>query len=156
VSGLDPTLEPERRDPTLEPERLRRIEVINGVCGRRRWSVDEKARILEQTLVPGAVVSEVARRHGLSPQQLFGWRREARRMNEAYAAPTAFVPAVLEASASAAVVEPRPGRRRRRRRSSRTSASGIEIEIDGVAVWVGPGASPKSIEAVIRALKGGP
>jgi transposase len=157
VSGLDPTLEPERRDPTLEPERLRRIEVINGVCGRRRWSVDEKARILEQTLVPGAVVSEVARRHGLSPQQLFGWRREARRMNEAFAAPTAFVPAVLEGSASAAVVEPRPGRRRRRRGSSRTSASGaIEIEIDGVAVWVGPGASPKSIEAVIRALKGGP
>ena len=153
MSGLDPTLEPERRDPTLEPERLRRIEMINGVCGRRRWSVDEKARILEQTLVPGAVVSEVARRHGLSPQQLFGWRREARRMNEASAAPTAFVPAVLEGS----VVEPRPGRRRRRRGSSRTSASGaIEIEIDGVAVWVGPGASPKSIEAVIRALKGGP
>jgi transposase len=62
---------------TLEPERPpRRIEVINGAGGRRRWSADDKARILEETLVPGAVVSEVSRRHGLTPQQLFGWRRE--------------------------------------------------------------------------------
>lgn len=149
MSGLDHTLEPERS--------LRRIEVITGGGGgRRRWSVDEKARILEQTLVPGAVVSEVARRHGLSPQQLFGWRRDARRPNEVAAMPTAFVPAVVEIPAPVAVVEPRPGRCRRQRRASRTLVSGaIEIEIDGVVVRVGPGASPKAIEAVIRALKAG-
>ena len=68
ASGFELTLEPERPP--------RRIEVINGAGGRRRWSADDKARILEETLVPGAVVSEVARRHGLTPQQLFGWRRE--------------------------------------------------------------------------------
>ena len=45
VSGLDLTLEPERR--------LRRIEVINGAGGRRRWSAEDKARIVEETLVPG-------------------------------------------------------------------------------------------------------
>ena len=68
-----------RFDLTLEPERVaRRIEVINGAGGRRRWSADDKARILEETLAPGAVVSEIARRHGLRPQQVFGWRREAR------------------------------------------------------------------------------
>ncbi len=48
-------------------------------------------RILEETFVPGAVVSVVARRHGLTPQQLFTWRREAR---QAAAALPAFVPAV--------------------------------------------------------------
>jgi transposase len=36
---------------------------------------DDKARIIEETLAPGAVVSDVARRHELSPQQLFTWRR---------------------------------------------------------------------------------
>jgi transposase len=41
----------------------------------------------------GARVCEVARRHGLTPQQLFTWRREARRRSEAFAAVPAFVPA---------------------------------------------------------------
>nr|WP_249157506.1 transposase [Bradyrhizobium diazoefficiens] len=49
--------------------------------GRRRWfSKDDKARIVEETLVPGAVVSEIARRHGLTPQQVFTWRRQARQL----------------------------------------------------------------------------
>src|SRR5271155_790988 len=61
-----------------EPEPVHRLEVITGTGRRRRFSDDDKARIVEETLAPGAVVSEVARRHGLSPQQLFGWRRQAR------------------------------------------------------------------------------
>ncbi|WP_150108577.1 transposase [Methylobacterium sp. 4-46] len=48
-------------DLTLEPERVRRFEVITGAGGRRTWSAEAKARILEETLLPGAVVSEVAR-----------------------------------------------------------------------------------------------
>lgn len=57
---------------------VRRIELITGAARRRRWSSDEKARIVVESLRPGANISEVARRNGLSPQQLFGWRREAR------------------------------------------------------------------------------
>jgi len=57
---------------------VRRIELITGVGRRRQWSDDEKARIIVESLRPGANVSEVARHNGLSPQQLFGWRREAR------------------------------------------------------------------------------
>ena len=57
---------------------LRRLELITGTGRRRRWSTDEKARILVESLRPGANISEVARRNGLSPQQLFGWRREVR------------------------------------------------------------------------------
>ena len=61
---------------------VRRIELITcpgSYSGRRRqWSQDDKARLVIESLKPGTNVSEVARRHGLSPQQLFGWRREAR------------------------------------------------------------------------------
>ena len=67
-------------DHKLEPmpSVARRVEVFTGTGRRRRWSSDEKARILEETLAVGAVVSEVARRHGITSQQLFGWRRSAR------------------------------------------------------------------------------
>lgn len=57
---------------------VRRIELITGTGRRRQWSTDDKARIIVESLKPGANVSEVARRHGLNPQQLFGWRRQAR------------------------------------------------------------------------------
>ncbi|MBC5799218.1 MAG: transposase [Candidatus Eremiobacteraeota bacterium] len=45
---------------------------------RRRWSDDEKARILEETLAPGARVSDVARRNDVAMSVLFTWRRKAR------------------------------------------------------------------------------
>ena len=41
---------------------FRRVEVLTGPARRRRWSAQEKARIVEETLAPGARVSEVARR----------------------------------------------------------------------------------------------
>jgi transposase len=57
---------------------VRRIELITGAERRRRWSDDDKARIVVESFSSGSNVSEVARRNGLSPQQLFAWRREAR------------------------------------------------------------------------------
>ena len=68
-------------DLTLKPEAttLRRLEVITGTGRRRQFSEDFKAGIVEETLVPGAIVSDVARRNGLTPQQVFTWRRQARR-----------------------------------------------------------------------------
>lgn len=140
-----------RLDYRLEPKgAVRRFEVIDGAAGRRRWSADDRARILEETLVPGAVVSAVARRHGLTPQQLFTWRREARKAAEA----PAFVPAVIVPS----VAEPapaKPPRQRTRRRASRRRAAAIEIDVGGVQVTIENGASPATIAAVIGALKGG-
>ncbi|MCF6112221.1 IS66-like element accessory protein TnpA [Mesorhizobium muleiense] len=91
MSGLDLTLDPERQ--------LRRFEVINGAGGRRHWSVDDKARIIAETLEPNAVISEVARRYGLRPQQVFAWRREARKQATSVQQDSpAFVPAVLAAA----------------------------------------------------------
>jgi transposase-like protein len=45
---------------------------------RRRWSDEVKARIVAESFAPGAIVSEVARRHGLTPQHLSAWRKAAR------------------------------------------------------------------------------
>ena len=52
-----------------------RIEVITSVQRRRRWSVDEKLRLVEESNRPGMSVSYVARMHGIAPSQLFHWRR---------------------------------------------------------------------------------
>ena len=89
---------------SFEPEAgVRRVEVITGTGRRRRWSVDDKARIIAETLAPGAVTSEVARRHGMSPQQIFGWRREAKRRSGSGAScAPGFAPVVLETPATRA------------------------------------------------------
>ncbi|WP_245323955.1 IS66-like element accessory protein TnpA [Bradyrhizobium shewense] len=92
-------------DHTLKSDvTARRLEVITET-GRHRWfSKDDKARIVEETLVPGAVVSEIARRHGLTPQQVFTWRRQARRLPTPMAGDPPFVPAVVDAVVPAVAV----------------------------------------------------
>jgi transposase len=52
-----------------------RIEVITGVQRRRRWSLDEKLRAVDESSIPGVTVSFVARKYGISPSQLFRWRK---------------------------------------------------------------------------------
>jgi transposase len=125
-------------DHTLKSDvTARRLEVITET-GRRRWfSKDDKARIVEETLVPGAVVSEIARRHGLTPQQVFTWRRQARRL-----------PAV-------AVGHERKTARRKAKPDAyrRCDAEGIEIEAEGVTIRVGRGADVAMIAAIVHALK---
>ena len=142
-------------DHTLKPEAtvVRRLEVITGSGRRRRFSDDDKARMIEETLASGAVVSEVARRHGITPQQLFTWRRQARRPVEtgAETAAPAFVPAVVEAPL---LQQPGCQQRQKRPRQVRTIGT-IEVEINGVTVWVGRGAEARTIAAVIRALRAG-
>ncbi len=53
----------------------RRIEVITGAARRRRWSAEEKVRIVEETLAPRETISSVARRNGVAPDLLHRWRR---------------------------------------------------------------------------------
>ncbi len=62
------------------------VTVIEGTARRRRWTVEEKARIVAESLDPVVSVSAVARRHGLNPNQLFTWRRQLRGRAEAWAA----------------------------------------------------------------------
>lgn len=51
-----------------------KIEVIQHVQ-RKRWSINQKQCIVEETYLPGMNVSYVARKHGLNPSQLFQWRK---------------------------------------------------------------------------------
>jgi len=135
-------------------EPVRRIEVFTGTGRRRTWSAENKARIVAESLTSGESVCAVARRHGLSPPQLFGWRRQARQPLEATGGEDArlFVPAVVDTPLLA-----RAHRRTVRKRVRRADGiSGlIELEIDGVMVRVGRGAEAKTVAAVIRALKAG-
>ena len=55
---------------------FRRLEVITGVGRRRRWSLEEKARIVAESLDPASSASAVARRYGLHASQLFVWRQQ--------------------------------------------------------------------------------
>ena len=126
-------------DHMLEPPRpVRRLEVITGVGGRRRWSADEKARILEEAVAPGAIVSEVARRHGMSPQHLFTWRRQAKR--EADDHPLAFTPVVVAPYTSQSTP---PAIRE----------AVIEVVVDGAVIRVPSGADGTTLALVLQALK---
>ena len=138
--------------PVSEP--VRRIELFTGHGRRRSWSDDEKASIVAESYAGGESVCAVARRHGLTPQQLFTWRREARRAAEAA---VTFAPVVVMPAAMPPRPEPAaPGKERRSPRRparKRRGAAAIELEAGGVTVRVADGASAEAIAAVIRALK---
>ncbi len=86
-------------DPTI-----RRFEVITGAERRRRWSEEEKAGIVAESLDAETSISAVARRHGLHPNQLFGWRRQFRTgptVRDPGAGGGGFIPVVVSDAAPA-------------------------------------------------------
>jgi transposase len=91
VSTLDHKLEPEMTT-------VRRLEVITGLVGGAGSLRYFKVRVVEETLALSAVVSEIARRHGPTPQQVFTWRRRARQAasRRPRARHPTFVPAIVE------------------------------------------------------------
>lgn len=83
-------------------EPVRRLEVFTGAGRRRTWRDEDKARIVAEIATSGDSVCAVARRHGLSPQQLFSWRRQLRdsEAERSEADGLQFVPAVVDAGSS--------------------------------------------------------
>jgi transposase len=61
--------------PVTMTGKIDRVEIITSVHRRRRWSAEEKARIVQETWAPGMSVLLVARQHGIAPNQLFTWPR---------------------------------------------------------------------------------
>ena len=125
---------------------FRRVEVLTGPARRRRWSAEAKARIVADTLVPGACVSEVARRWQVSSQQVFGWRRAARRdMSTAPVTTTGpmaagFVPIVTESTPVATVPQ--------------VASPAIEVRLAGAVVRVVSGMDDATqLTAVLRAIR---
>jgi len=110
------------RNDDLTHGGYRRIEVIADGGRRRRWSDDEKAAIVLESLRPGAVVTEIARRRGVRAQQIHGWRRDAREGRLALPgdeAPLAFASILVESASG----EPRLDLPRRRSRSRPVGSS---------------------------------
>ena len=126
----------------------RRIEVFTGAGRQRNGPADAKAAIVAESYAPGKTVCGVARRHGLTPAQLFTWRRLARRSRRPKA-PALFVPAVVEPSPG----PPLPPASQLRRARRPGPVMEIEVAMDGLVVRIGSGASPEAIAAVICALK---
>lgn len=109
-----------------EPEG--RLDVVESSGRRRSWSAAEKDRIVGETLSGVESVSAVARRHGVTAQQLYGWRRRSgiERISG------------NEELGFAAVV---------------VSRSAIEIELCGMTIRVAPGSDEATLRAVLQAAK---
>lgn len=131
----------------------RRVEVLTGPGRRRRWSDEEKARMVAESLAPGAVVCAVARRWQVCPQQLYGWRREAREgslvpLPRAVAPPMpAFVPIVAEAMSPVPPVDAAPVV------PSAPAVEAIEVELAGAVVRVRAGVDATLLAVVLRAVR---
>jgi transposase len=123
----------------------RRVEILTSPGRRRQWSDDDKARIVAETAQPGAVVTEVARRWQVTPQQVFDWRRQARRALAAATVPSepAFVPIVAAAPTPMPDPAATPGR----------TAPAIEIKLAGAVLRVGAGTDAELLTTVLRAIR---
>jgi transposase len=112
-----------------------RVEVLTGPGRRRVWDEATKARVVAESYAPGAVVSAVARRWQMAPQQLFTWRREAREASGTAALP--FVPIVSDPPAT----------------EMASAGARLEVVLAGAVVRVSPGADPALLAAVLRAVR---
>lgn len=114
-----------------------------GPTGRRSWSEAVKAQIVAESFAPGARVVDVARRHGMAPQQVTAWRRDARKGRLALpvdaAAPFAAL-VVDEPLAAAPAPSLPPGM--------------IEIEAGGVVVRLAADAPAVRVAEIAAALRG--
>ena len=124
---------------------MRRVEVFTGAGRRRRWTADQRAEIVAESFADGETVSAVARRHGLTPQQLFGWRRDARRQaeNGAGKGGMGFTPVIVEAGprVDMPIAPACPG-----------GPPSIEIVIGAATVRMAPGIDAATLQTVLRAV----
>jgi transposase len=128
--------------PKSKPEPVRRLEVFTGSGRRRIWTAEQKAGIIAESYEGGGSVSAVARRHGLTPQQLFGWRRVA----QAGGGKPGFAPVVVAAAPPPWADAP----------SAPVGAGGssvIEIVAGALTVRLAPGTDAATLAMVLRAVK---
>ena len=138
AAGLAP-MRTHSSTPSTKADGLRRVEVITGVGRRRRWSDEEKARIVAESLDPATTASAVARRYGLHASQLFVWRQQLERSASTATAGggPGFVP-VLLAGDSAVPAGP-VGR--------------MEIALGPVVVRVGADVDAGALRRVLEAVR---
>jgi transposase len=118
------------------------MTLITGVERRRRWSDEDRVRILAAIAEPGAVVAEVARREDICTSLVYKWRRAAQRNRSAD--PCGFSPVIIETAVPApSTLSPLHG-----------SASGVvELEMKDVRVRISADAPSGVIAATLKALR---
>lgn len=122
-----------------------RLEIVE-TGRRRRWSDDEKARIVLESLVGPRLVSATARRHGVSRAQLLAWRRSLKVEREEAVVTPSFVPAIVEPELVASL--------RSRSRPSSTSSGRIEIVLSrGRRVIVDADVDAEALSRIIDLLE---
>jgi transposase len=139
---------------------VQRLDVIASGVGRRRWTREAKARIIGESMVPGANVAEVARRNDMQPQHLYLWRRTAldhmgSRMAEERQDYPEFVPARVEvvpmiATPAAPAISDAPDLRS----VGDVCSAQISVELAGMTVRIPERASAEHIAHVLRAVRG--
>lgn len=124
------------------------VEVITGRDRRRRWSIEDKLRIVAETHEPGACVRQVAASNDVYPALLFTWRRQVRDGKLVPPGAQMFLP-VRTADRAASDLPDVGGK------PSGRTAGQIEIELrDGSRVRVDADVSLASLRRVITALRG--
>ncbi|MHC1949750.1 transposase [Bradyrhizobium sp. UFLA06-06] len=124
---------------------------VLGAERRRRWSCDEKVRLVEETLQAGETVCGVARRHGLAQSLLFTWRRQARQGRLGGEAVSALVPVeITPTPAPASTCAPQLPRSLP---AQRTKAGVIEIELDGCRMRVDRDVDAEALQRVLELLR---
>lgn len=130
-----------------------RVEVLGGLERRRRWSQDDKARIVEETLAPGAKVTEVARRNGVAASVVFTWRRQARTVGKVV---PCFTPVQIAAAVETGEDNPKPPCEDDRRMRQLPAARNGLIEIDlgnRRRIRVDAQVDPEALARVIEVLE---
>jgi transposase len=124
------------------------IEIISARERRRRWSVEEKLRIVAETHEPGGSVRTVAARHDVYPNLLRTWRRLVRQGGLSAAPPAWFMPVrMLETAPMSVAVAPTV--------TDRAAADTIEISLpDGSRVRVGSDVNLTALRRVMTVLRG--
>jgi transposase len=114
--------------------------VLTGPERRRRWSEEDRRRIVEAAFTPGAVVTEVARRYEISTALIYNWRKAARGAGGG----VTFAPAVVVDA---------PERPSMATEFSSCASAAIVVELaQGARVKIGAGACPALVTATLRAL----
>ena len=57
--------------------RHERIDIRVGVERRRKWSREDRLRIVQESLTKGTIIADVARRNEVSPSLIYEWRKQA-------------------------------------------------------------------------------
>ncbi|MGY3443417.1 IS66-like element accessory protein TnpA [Bradyrhizobium sp. USDA 4473] len=137
-------------DARQEGDSYRRVEVITGERRRRRWTGEEKARIVAESFEEGTNISEVARRNGVSRGLLTVWRRQ---ITTVVGKAPSFVPIQIgtESGQLSASAQARPFEVT----TPLTRACGVvEIEVSGARIRVEGEVDAATLCTVLSVLRG--